>query len=141
MTYPWSTEPILNEPDVDYSLARKNWRLTEPVTVQLPDGRWITIPENFEWDLASIPRFLWWRVAPNELSLIAPLVHDWLYVWDGEVRAKEEHPEVERHFLTSYTRKEADQIFHSLMLRQGVGRFRAWEAYKLVRLFGRRYWK
>lgn len=153
MNYPWSNEPILDEPDIDYPPGQKLWRLTQEARVQLPDGAWIVIPEGLQWDLASIPRFFWRVVSPHELSLIAPLVHDWLYIRDGKVEVTLHHPfmktepmnsdspNVSRRMNRSYTRKEADSIFLQFMLRQQVPKFRARLAHRAVRMFGGRYWK
>ena len=35
--------------------------------------------EGFRFDLASIPRVFWFLVSPFELSIAAPLLHDFLY--------------------------------------------------------------
>jgi hypothetical protein len=43
----------------------------------------IQIPAGFVFDLASVPRVLWWLIAPFELSIVAPLIHDWLYRVEG----------------------------------------------------------
>ena len=39
----------------------------------------LTVPAGFAFDLASIPRLFWPLAAPFELSIAAPLLHDFLY--------------------------------------------------------------
>jgi hypothetical protein len=86
---------------------------------------WVVIKAGFVFDLASVPRVAWWACAPFELSIVAPLAHDWLYA--GK--------------LGGYTRKEADDFFLYLMKREGVPRWRRYIAYHAVRLFGKKHWR
>jgi len=78
----------------------------------------IVIPRGFVTDLASIPRFLWWVIAPFELSITAPIVHDWCY----------------RKALCS--KGAADQIFHWNMIDEKVAVWRRNIAYYGVKWFG-----
>ena len=78
----------------------------------------ITIPRGFVTDLASIPRGLWWLIAPFELSTTAPIVHDWCY----------------RHGLK--TRAEIDELFLAIMKDEGVSYWRRYAAYWGVRMGG-----
>ncbi len=94
----------------------------------------VTIPKDFEFDLASIPRFFWRFVAPFELSIAAPLIHDYLYRYQGKIPSKyisDDH---------IFTRKQADKIFLHLMIDEGVPNWKAKIAYRAVRIFGRRAW-
>jgi hypothetical protein len=79
---------------------------------------WSVIPKGFRSDLASIPRCLWWLIAPFELSIQAPLLHDYLYK-RGRLR-----------------RRVVDRVFLGLMESEGVPRWRRNAAYLAVRLFG-----
>jgi hypothetical protein len=56
------------------------YTLINAISIQLTDGKVITIPKGFEWDLASVPRFLWWLMSPDVDSEIAYLIHDYLYI-------------------------------------------------------------
>jgi hypothetical protein len=56
------------------------YTLYKPLLIKLSTGMLITIPKGFEWDLASVPRFLWWLMSPDVDSEIAYLIHDYLYV-------------------------------------------------------------
>lgn len=95
------------------------------------DGEWkhtdVLVPFGFEFDLASIPRFAWRIIAPFELSLVAPLVHDWIYHNVG--------------LMGRFSRREADRVFRYLMEESGIAKWRVKAAYSAVRLFGGRAWK
>jgi hypothetical protein len=56
------------------------YTLEEELTLQLSGGAIITIPKGFEWDLASVPRCIWWLMSPDVDSEIAYLIHDFLYI-------------------------------------------------------------
>lgn len=89
----------------------------------------LLIPQGFVCDLASIPRLLWRIIAPHELGIVAPLVHDWLYRHGG------------RHQSGTVDRLAADGIFREIMIAEGVAPWRRVLAYRAVRLFGWRAWK
>ncbi len=77
------------------------------------------IPRGFKTDLASIPRPLWWFIAPTDWFILVPAVlHDYLYRY------------------TLLPRKECDRAFLDKMRdfdrRVVVRRYLAWLA---VRLF------
>lgn len=108
---------------------RYRWRL---VRTYLYHGRLCTIviPEGFRCDLASVPRLVWWLIAPFELSLAAPLVHDFLYRYGGMLASGQ-----------VLIRAEADTLFRELMEREHVPAWRRFLAYWAVRLFGRSSWR
>jgi hypothetical protein len=56
------------------------YTLEKNLSIKLSEGTLITVPKGFEWDLASVPRFLWWLMSPDVDSEIAYLIHDYLYV-------------------------------------------------------------
>lgn len=57
----------------------RRYKLLKSVRVKLSNGRIITIPEGFEWDLSSVPRLLWPILPPDGDHEIAALIHDYLY--------------------------------------------------------------
>jgi hypothetical protein len=80
----------------------------------------IIVPENFETDLASVPRIAWPVISPMKSYLVRPAVlHDWMY-----------------HAKTGYSRYEADLIFYHAMRIEGMGRIKACLIYRTVRMFG-----
>lgn len=123
----------LPAPLLTYSPARGTWTLEETYAAQ--DGaRTLTITAPFEFDLATVPRLVWSLIAPFELSIVAPLIHDFLYLYAGNPPAGGITP---RH---RYSRVEADQLFRRLMQAEGVAAWRRTVAYAAVRVFGGRYW-
>ena len=110
------------------------WLLSDPYLITFP-LTWKTsietlpIPEGFRFDLASIPRPLRWFIEPYELSIAAPLIHDWLYQHGGVT------PE------GTVTRAEADLLLRLIAAAQGVSWLRRWVAWGAVRLFGWAAWR
>ena len=134
-----SEEPVevsastLPAPVLTY-LGDDTWRLEADYSYQDGDHL-ITVPAGFEFDLSSVPRALWWLIAPFELSIAAPLLHDFLYEYGGNPPAGSVVPP------HSYSRREADDLFRRVMEQEGVALWRRTLAYAAVRLFGGRAWK
>lgn len=123
----------LPPPVLTYDTGNKRWRL-EGDYVYRDDGVTITVPEGFRFDLSSIPRLLWWLIAPFELSISAPLLHDFLYQKGGSA-PDEIDPDKD------YTRADTDALFRKMMEQEGVTGWRRGAAYLAVRLFGRFAWR
>jgi hypothetical protein len=119
---------------ITYDVQLKNWRLLEDFTI-IYQGTTLTAHKGFSYDLASIPRTLWWLIAPNELSIVAPLFHDLLYVYKGKLP-----DETYVSPYRTYTRRETDQLFLHLMQAEGVARWRRVTAYSAVRASGELFW-
>lgn len=121
-------------------LAHRNiWLLVEEYRVKVlheEDEFEFRIPQNFEFDLASVPRVFWSVIGSFELSLVAPLIHDYLYRFRGR---PEHHTRTQEPHLVVLTRRDADQIFLALMLREGVPSWKAKLAYRAVRWFAPRW--
>jgi hypothetical protein len=99
-------------------------RLIEPFRVQLREfgGQTIEVPQGFETDFASVPRFFWRIVPPWGRYSPAAVVHDYLYQSGKLARA------------------EADWVFLTLMQRLGVPAWKRNVMYEAVRLFGGSAW-
>ena len=124
-------------------------KLPPPVVTYLGDGRWrleadytyqdgahtITVPEGFEFDLSSVPHAFWWLISPFDLSVVAPLMHDYLYKYGGNP------PEGSIVPHRTYTRREVDDMFRTIMEREGVAAWRRRLAYWAVTVFGRGGWR
>lgn len=83
------------------------------------------IPNNFETDLASIPRLAWIVVTPMHSSLIKPaIVHDWFY-----------------RKSCDFTREEADLIFYHMLRNENVPVISSNIMYYAVRWFGWKFYK
>ena len=114
-------------------IGEKQWRLEQSYAYH--DGNHkITVPALFEFDLASVPRALWWLIGPFDLSIAAPLIHDFLYRYQGQPPGDAVDPP------RAYSRKEADQLFRAMMKEEGVWWWRRAAAYRAVRLVGGFNW-
>jgi hypothetical protein len=123
-------------PDVaiTYDVSLRSWRLLKDYSYTYQDHT-LTAKEGYAFDLSSIPRPLWWLIAPNELSILAPLFHDLLYEYRGRLPdATYVNP------YRTFTRREADDLFLHLMEVEGVARWRRLAAYSAVRAAGVIFW-
>lgn len=91
------------------------------------DGAFITVPEGFVTDLASIPRGLWNLLPKAGPYVKAAVVHDWLY-WDGRIEG------------APITRGDADGVFKRAMESVGVGAFKRNLIWLAVRVGGGGMW-
>lgn len=124
----------LPPPILSYRPDRSAWVLEEDYAYA--DGpHLLRVPSGFEFDLASVPRFAWPLIAPFELSVVAPLLHDFLYQHGGRLPDGSVVPP------RSYTRKQADELFRVVMKQERVAGWRARLAYWAVRWFGRGCWQ
>jgi Protein of unknown function (DUF1353) len=115
-------------------LGGRQWRLEQDYAYR--DGTTtITVPAGFRFDLSSVPRVLWWLIAPFELSIAAPLLHDFLYRNRGMPPAGAVEPP------RTYTRSEVDRMFRTIMRKEGVPAWRRAIGYAAVRLFGGADWR
>ena len=86
------------------------------------DKEVVTIPDGFETDLASIPRWYWAVSNPSNSDFMgASILHDYLY-----------------RCTSSYTRTEADSIFYYALRGKDVSVYTSYKMYLAVRLFGGR---
>ena len=109
---------------VSYNVAEGYWILLEDF-FYTDSNYHVRVPAGFKFDLASIPRFFWRLIAPFELSIAAPLVHDYLYRNSGYVPTG------------NFSRSDADWIFLQIMREEKVPAWRRWSAYFAVRIFGK----
>jgi len=130
---------------VTYVTLQRTWTLVDTYRLTLPiDERnavAFEIPMGFDFDLASIPRFIWPLISSFELSLVAPLIHDYCYQYKGvaahHVWLTDGVPA--QNMFDDITRAEADKLFLNLMIREGVPKWKAKSAYSAVRLFASRW--
>ncbi|AUP77360.1 DUF1353 domain-containing protein [Flavivirga eckloniae] len=138
----------LPDPKISWNQLSKIWILEEQVNVNISSKELskvigIEIPKGFKFDLSTVPRFLWVFIAPFELSIIAPLVHDFLYVNKGNLKINEQNMLTvsENAQTVQISRLETDSIFLYHMKQEGVSFIKRWMAYFGVRLFGGIFWK
>lgn len=139
---------VLTQPNL-LPTAWRQYTLAEDWWVEWR-GRRFWLPVGFQSDGASVPRWAWSLsgLRPDGLIRAAALVHDALYRYGGdlpeswmtwELRARE--IDISRPLPKPLKRKQADTVFYDLMRRAGIGRYRAWVAYRAVRMAGWASWK
>jgi len=114
----------------------------EKVGVKCPDHK-ITCKKGFETDLASVPRGIWWLIAPWDIARAA-IIHDLLYKRIRQYRAKEgdldDHKKANMVVNTyTHAKKSADNVFLMAMLdaSPAVPKWKIYAAYYAVVLCGR----
>ena len=111
-----------------YQLAEKfviETGLRTSLTVKLPFAKLernglLTIEKGFAWDGASGP------TIDTESSFVGGLVHDALYRF------------IQTGLLTANYKDEIDELFHALLVSQGMWKWRARIWYNGVKDFGHR---
>ncbi len=119
---------------VTYNVRRRTWILLNDYSY-VYEGHTLTAKAGYAFDLATVPRPIWWLIAPNELSIVAPLFHDLLY----EFRGRLPDPSQVTPYRT-YSRLETDDLFLHLLEREGVAWWRRMAAYSAVRAAGGLFW-
>lgn len=129
--------------EVSFDAKKGTWKLSHSVFVRFEDvipfgaAEYVEIPADFVSDLSSVPRLIWPIVSSFELSLLAPMFHDWGYqhkgvytvTLDGQVK-----------YAAEISRAEVDRLFLLLMKEADVRWWRRTYAYYAVRLFGGKAW-
>ena len=92
---------------VMWLLSTRNWELVEDWKYNI-DGKEYIIPKGFQFDGASIPKFLRTFFSPVGVLLIGGLVHDYMYKY---THCK---PVSAKGALLVVDQKRADQIFRDI---------------------------
>lgn len=92
------------------------------------NGKIEKVKKGFVYDGASVPRIVWTFMPPDGLHREGALIHDWCYVHHGVLKN------------ITITKEDSDKLFYEYMIEDGVGKYRAWIAYKAVSLFGHDAW-
>lgn len=71
---------IIQRRRVNRTNKKSYYQLLNSLTFCLSNGDKIIIEKGFEWDLSSVPRFLWWLFPPDGDFEVASLIHDYLYI-------------------------------------------------------------
>jgi len=92
---------------VMWLLSTRNWVLTEDWKYNI-DGEEYVIPEGFQFDGASIPKFLRSFFSPVGVLLMGGLVHDYAYKYKTLLKKNK------KDTMGDLTQKRADEIFRDI---------------------------
>ena len=104
--------------------SAKYWKIQNPITVELSNGKIINIPKGFVYDMSTVPKWLWSFVRPVNDGLFGYLIHDVLYI----------------NKVNGITRKQADKemLFWTSIINSN--KFDNYIRYYIVRLLGWLWW-
>ena len=88
-------------------LSTRNWILKEDWKYNI-DGTEYVIPAGFQFDGASIPKFLRTFFSPVGVLLIGGLVHDYAYKYKTLLKKNK------KDTMGEITQKKADEIFRDI---------------------------
>ena len=88
-------------------LSTRNWILTDDWKYNI-DGTEYVIPAGFQFDGASIPKFLRTFFSPVGVLLIGGLVHDYAYKYKTLLKVNK------KETMGELTQKRADEIFRDI---------------------------
>jgi hypothetical protein len=110
-------------------LSTRNWVTTKDWKYKINDVEYV-IPAGFQFDGASIPKFLRTFFSPVGVLLIGGLVHDYMYKYTACKPLNKKDP------LLLVDQKKADQIFRDINIEVNGFYFMNYLAYWSLRLGG-----
>ena len=95
----------------------------------------ITVPTGFVTDLASVPRAMWWAIAPFDVARAA-IIHDLLYKTIRQYRWKMKDKEDKE--LIKLAKVASDKVFLLAMddAEPKIAKWKTYSSWKAVDLFG-----
>jgi len=114
---------------VMWLLSTRNWVITKDWKYRINDVEYI-IPVGFQFDGASIPKFLRTFFSPVGVLLVGGLVHDYMYKYTAC------KPVNKKDALLVVDQKRADQIFRDINIEVNGFYFMNYLAYWSLRLGG-----
>jgi hypothetical protein len=118
------TDEIITQSYVYSNKSQKYWKIQQPITVKLSNGKVINIPKGFTYDMSTVPKWLWSIVRPFNDGLFGYLIHDRLYI-------------IRDHNMT---RKQVDDEMLFWINLTNDNKFDNYLRYLFVRLLGWLWW-
>jgi len=109
--------------------STRNWTITKDWKYKI-DGNEYVIPKGFQFDGASIPKFMRTFFSPVGVLLIGGLVHDYMYKYTAC------KPSITKGSLLLVDQKKADQIFRDINIEVNGFYFMNYLAYWSLRIGG-----
>lgn len=111
------TDELIVQSYVYSNKSQKYWKIQNPITIELSNGKILNIPKGFVYDMSTVPKWLWSLARPFNDGLIGYLIHDVLYVQraHGMTRAQSDK---EMLFWTNITNgNKFDNYFRYFIVR------------------------
>jgi len=112
----------------------RHWVVANDWEYKLGDT-WYVIPAGFQFDGASIPKFLHTWLSPTGVLLMGGLVHDYAYKYATLLESDKDET------MGIITQKKADQIFRDINIEQNGFHFLNYLAYWALRVGGFVAWR
>lgn len=107
----------------------RHWEVADNWSFKL-DGDWYVIPAGFQFDGASIPKFMHTWLSPTGVLLMGGLVHDYAYKYQTLLKLNQ------KSTMGVIDQKKADQIFRDINIEQNGFHFLNYLAYWALRIGG-----
>lgn len=118
------TDELIIQSYVYSDKSAKYWKIQEPLTITLSNGKIINIGKGFHYDMSTVPKWLWSIIRPYNDGLFGYLIHDRLYV-------------IRDHNMN---RKQCDKEMLFWTNITNSNRFDNYFRYYVVRLLGWLWW-
>jgi len=107
----------------------RQWEIAEDWHFQV-NGEKYVIPAGFQFDGASVPKFLASWLSPVGILLAGGLVHDYVYKYTVLLKKNK------KDTSEPMTQKQADQLFRDINIEQNGIHVLNWAAYLALRVGG-----
>ena len=114
-------------------LGTRHWEVADDWAFEI-NGEGFIIPQGFQFDGASIPKFLHTWLSPTGVLLMGGLVHDYAYKYETLLRSGQ------RETMGVIDQKRADEIFRDINIEQNGFHFLNNLAYWALRIGGFAAW-
>ena len=114
-------------------LGTRHWEVADDWAFKI-GGEGYIIPQGFQFDGASIPKFLHTWLSPTGVLLMGGLVHDYAYKYETLLRSGQ------KETMGVIDQKKADEIFRDINIEQNGFHFLNNLAYWALRIGGFMAW-
>ena len=114
-------------------LGTRHWEVADDWAFRI-GGEGYIIPQGFQFDGASIPKFLHTWLSPTGVLLMGGLVHDYAYKYETLLRSGQ------KETMGVIDQKKADEIFRDINIEQNGFHFLNNLAYWALRIGGFMAW-
>ena len=114
-------------------MGTRHWEVADDWAFEISGEEYI-IPQGFQFDGASIPKFLHTWLSPTGVLLMGGLVHDYAYKYETLLRSGQ------KETMGVIDQKKADEIFRDINIEQNGFHFLNNLAYWALRIGGFMAW-